>query len=244
MTRSKKKGRRYTIFTTKKETWDPDVADQETIKLDPEKTSGGGTVVKFEDKFFVLKGNETPELFLIWWKEFLDKIYENEGLPFATKIDVLKRIVKGTAKELLQKAIRQTGSDPDDHHWKWKIAKIKMKKLWEEGLTDDQIRNKKGLYRVKHFCEGKGCGLNAAGSTHLFSKAVADDDTLKEYQDLVLGEIHYRLAEQIIGADNRGKQAFIHTKRQIRAMPIKLEMGIEAYSERIQDLNSYLPLLP
>ena len=65
MTRSKKKGRRYTIFTTTKETWDPDKADQETIKMDPEKTSGGGTVVKFEDKFFVLKGNKTPELVVL-----------------------------------------------------------------------------------------------------------------------------------------------------------------------------------
>ena len=155
---------------------------------------------------------------MIWWKEFLDKIYENEGLPFGTKIDVLKRIVKGTAKEHLQKAIRQTGTDPADHHWKWKIAKIKMKELWEAGLTDDQILNKKGLYRVKHFCKGKGCSLNAAGSTHLFSKAVANDDTLKEYHDLVLSKIHFCLAEQIIGANNRGRQAFIHTKRQIRSL--------------------------
>ena len=62
-------------------------------------------VIKFEDKFFVLKGTKTAELFLIWWKESLDKIYEIKGLPFDAKIRILKRIVKVTAKENLQKLI-------------------------------------------------------------------------------------------------------------------------------------------
>ena len=111
----------------------------------------------------------------------------------------------------MQKAIKQSGPDPADHEWKWKITKVKMKKLWEEGLTDNQILNKKGHYWVKHFCKGKKCSIYPNGFVQLFSQANTDDATVKEYHDLVLGKIHFRLAELIIGVEKWGQQWYIHT---------------------------------
>ena len=43
-----KPGSKYHLFTSKKETWEPDEAEQITVRLDPERQDGGGTVVKIE----------------------------------------------------------------------------------------------------------------------------------------------------------------------------------------------------
>ena len=41
---------KYQLFTSKKETWEPENAEQVTVKLDPERLDGRGIVVKFEGK--------------------------------------------------------------------------------------------------------------------------------------------------------------------------------------------------
>ena len=126
---------KQTLFTSRKETWDADEADEIVIKLDPAQ-SGSGTTVKIEEKFFVLTGTETVEQFLIWWKDYVDKIMKKDGLSHANKLDILKRIVRDEARNTFDLTMDQTGSDVDRHGWKWKIARNKMKELAENGLTD------------------------------------------------------------------------------------------------------------
>ena len=222
-----------------------ETAKQELVKLDPPKNGGSGTTVKFEDKFFVLTGTETTELFIIWWKDYIDKIRDKKGLTHENKMEILKRIVTDSAKTTLDEAIEQSGRDISRHEWRWKIAKNKMKELMEEGLTDEQIHNGKGAYRLKNFCHGKKCELrsNPTGTQPLFTQATDDNDTMKEYQELVFGEIHYRFAEMICGADRYGRQSFVQAKRQMRDMKVLLETGVKKYSNRKKDFNSYLPYL-
>ena len=58
---------------------------------------------------FILTGTETPEQFVIWWKEYIDKVKKREGLTHDDKIDILKRVVKDTAKKTFHLTMEQTG---------------------------------------------------------------------------------------------------------------------------------------
>jgi hypothetical protein len=239
-----KNNNKYQPFTNTRETWDPDISERITIKMDPVRSGGKATLVKVEDKFFVLTGTETVEQFVIWWKEYIDKVKKREGLTYNDKIDILKRIVKDTAKKTFHLTMDQTSDDIDRHEWKWKIAQMKMKKLWEEGMTDTDIELKKANYRVKKYCQGKKTALKATpGTGPLFDPAVDDPATLEEYQELVFGELHYRLAELILGANKYGRQSFIHAKRQIQNHKMYVGTGVKTYSERILEWNSYLQYL-
>ena len=96
----------YQPFTYTMEQWD-DKAQRTVVKLDSNK-------IKFDDKMIVLQGNETPELLLLWKKDYDDKIMSNKDLNWDQRIDVLGRIV---AKEA-QIAIRVAMDIFKNEKWK------------------------------------------------------------------------------------------------------------------------------
>ena len=77
----------------------------------------------------------------------------------------------------------------------------------------------------------------------LFTQATDDPATKKEFQDMRFGEIHYRLAESICGANKYGRQSFVLAKRQMQEQRVTIYDGIKEYYNRILDWNSYLQYL-
>lgn len=87
----------YQPFTYTMEQWD-EKAQRTVVKLDSNK-------IKFDDKMIVLQGNETPELLLLWKKDYDDKIMSNKDLNWDQRIDVLGRIVTKEAQIAIRVAM-------------------------------------------------------------------------------------------------------------------------------------------
>lgn len=65
------------------------------------------------------------------------------------------------------------------------------------------------------------------------------------YENLVLGEVYYRLAKRIFGDGKEAMNTFTHIKRTIRDMKVGLGIGsAHKYETRFFQLNSYLPYCP
>jgi hypothetical protein len=75
-------------FTHSRKGWKEDAA---TEKIKYENAVGG---VLFDEKLLVLKGNELPELFVIWKIAFMNRIFNHPSLSWDSKIKILTRICR------------------------------------------------------------------------------------------------------------------------------------------------------
>ena len=75
------------------EVWPDDAATQNI-----ETTENGS---KLKSKMRVLEGDETPEQFMIWLKDYEDKIIKNVTLSAPAKLAILRRLVDFEAQTIL-----------------------------------------------------------------------------------------------------------------------------------------------
>ena len=80
-------------FLYSPEVWPDDVATQNI-----ETTENGS---KLKSKMLVLEGDETPEQFMIWLKDYEDKIIKNVTLSAPAKLAILRRFVNYEAQMIL-----------------------------------------------------------------------------------------------------------------------------------------------
>ena len=81
-------------LTVKRKTWD---ADAETTQL--KLNVNPGALVQFTDSFYILRGNEIPELFLQFSITYRERIWNNLNLNHATKRELLLKMCTGAAKQ-------------------------------------------------------------------------------------------------------------------------------------------------
>ena len=156
-----RKQKHLSPFTFSKSDWKEDEHITVTVKIDPPKGSANNNnaSLKLEDKFFVLDVSASPEMYIIWWKDVLDKILKRPTIPFEDRLSVLPHIVTGETKMVVSEAIEQTGKDTSKHKREWKIAKDKIKELLTDGLTPAQISNNDSKTRVEAFVKGESIKL-------------------------------------------------------------------------------------
>ena len=90
----KRKWRKDQPLTVKRKTWD---TDAEITQLELNVKSG--TSVQFTDNFYILYGNEEPELFLQFCMIFCERIWNNLNLNHETKRELLLKMCSGAAKQ-------------------------------------------------------------------------------------------------------------------------------------------------
>ena len=72
---------------------------------------------KIKTKMRVLEGDEAPEQFMVWLKDYEDKIFANEVLRAPAKLAMLRRLVDEEAQTILSKVekdYKEVYSEPDD----------------------------------------------------------------------------------------------------------------------------------
>ena len=90
----KRKWQKHQPLTVKRKTWD---ADAETTQLKLNAVTGA--TVQFSDKFYILRGDELPELFLQFSITYRERIWNNLNLNHATKRKLLLKMCTGAAKQ-------------------------------------------------------------------------------------------------------------------------------------------------
>lgn len=94
---------RYPL-TDEEEKW-PDDANKEKIKIGDKKS------VSFKDDFNLLTGNKTGEQFLIWWKHFETKVYNNNKLSWKEKNNKFLCLIKDDTLIIVQRCFKDIMSD-------------------------------------------------------------------------------------------------------------------------------------
>ena len=91
---------------------------------------------------FILLGNDTPELFMIYLKNYDDKIHKNLSLIALEKLADLKQIVDKEAQTILSKveASFEVYSEPDD------IEKIHNHRIRNDIITQYNTGDKISIY--------------------------------------------------------------------------------------------------
>ena len=84
-------------FLYQKEVWDENV-ERTSIKT-------GTATVKVDNKMVVLNGSETPGQFMLWLKDYEDKIINNPNTAPVDNLAVLVRITTGAAQLTVSEAI-------------------------------------------------------------------------------------------------------------------------------------------
>ena len=65
-----------------------------------------GSKVKFQDKLFRYDGTQTLEMFLRWWIEVDEVVFQQENLSFKDKLQVIDRCTGGTAQDSFSTSTR------------------------------------------------------------------------------------------------------------------------------------------
>ena len=108
----KRKQKHLSPFTFSKSDWKEDEHITVIVKIDPPKgISTNNASLKLEDKYFVLDATASPEMYIIWWKDVLDKILKRPTIPFEERLSVLHWITTVETKTVVSEAIEQTGKD-------------------------------------------------------------------------------------------------------------------------------------
>jgi hypothetical protein len=193
-------------FPFKKKEW-PD--DDNKLKMKIDGATGG---VVFSEQMRVLKGDEHPELFLLWLQDYRSKIWNNDNLTWPKKLDILIRIVSDDASTVVQRTLgRCSGTAtegipirPTYHFNNWTIARrLTLMK------TDTQWQ----VY-------------------------IAFGGRLE--QDKITECIH-ALKFEIYGVDMASTNSYYKLRRQIRGMKINFTDGVRKWAARIEDYQAYLP---
>jgi hypothetical protein len=193
-------------FLWTREEWDDNV-DKTTVKTDSGK-------VKIDSEMVILKGNETPEQFMLWLKDYEDKILHNTKTTNVDRINVLKRIVSKEAQITVMNAVFlfEKAKDKKDID-SFKNPKVKQSIRTKTSSQDGEI--------VKYFDDND----SAYNNNRL-------EDTINE--------CIYHLKIKIFGADRLGLSSFIQLKRVARQMKVTFS-GIRSYDTRLSDFQEYLP---
>merc|ERR1712176_1663316 len=103
------------------------------IKIDPAKSGVSSTkqILKIEERLFVLAADKPPEKLVLWWIEAKNKILNRKGLPWTNRLSVLSHIITDKMRTIVMDIIIQTGTDVDNHKWKKKLTKERIRQLWE-----------------------------------------------------------------------------------------------------------------
>ena len=88
-------------FPFKKKEW-PD--DENKLKMKIDSPNGG---VAFSEWMRKLSGKEHPELFLLWLQDYRAKIWTNSNLTWATKLDILLRLVEDDAGTIVHRTLQK-----------------------------------------------------------------------------------------------------------------------------------------
>jgi hypothetical protein len=72
--------------------------------------------VKIDSEMVILKGIESPEQFMLWLKDYEDKILHNTKTTLLDRLNVLKRIVSKEAQVTVMNAVSlfEKAKDKDD----------------------------------------------------------------------------------------------------------------------------------
>jgi hypothetical protein len=97
MTKFKQESSRSKPFLWTREEWDENV-EKTTVKTETGK-------VKIDPEMVILKGIETPEQFMLWLKDYEDKILHNTKTSLLDSLNVLKRIVSKEAQVTVMNAV-------------------------------------------------------------------------------------------------------------------------------------------
>lgn len=205
-------------FTHEEKKW-PDDAKKEKIKIGDTKS------VSFKDDFNVLIGNETGEQFLIWWKHFETKVYNNNKLSWKEKNDVFLCLIKDDALIVVQQCFKEvTSNNPANYpNFKWETRFVQeyLRTLREENITNAQIARGEHDIRVAAFYEGKECvqvtvGTDDAATTQWRKGTTANGEVINQYMAYVYDKIFWRLSSQFFGSDMCGKKVYITMKQFIQ----------------------------
>ena len=190
-------------FLYVREEWD-DKVEKTTVK-----TSGN---VKIDSEMVILRGTETPEQFMLWLKDYEDKILHNEKTTVLDRVNILKRIVSKEAQVTVMNAVSlfDKAKDRNDlDSFKYHEVRTRISKIGNNTEVKRYFDEEDKLYEVNR-CED------------------------------MINECMYHLKIKIFGADKLGLNSYIQLRRCVRAMKVTSQ-GIRAYDTRLSDFQDYLP---
>jgi hypothetical protein len=190
-------------FLFVREEWDDNV--EKTVV----KTSGK---VKIDSEMVILKGTESPEQFMLWLKDYDDKILHNDKTTVQDQVNILKRIVSKEAQVTVMNAVN----------------------LFDKAKDRNDIDSFK-YHEVR-------TRISKIGNNTEVKKYFDEDDKTYENKRLIdtINECVYHLKIKIFGADKLGLNSYIQLRRTVRAMKVTTT-GIRAYDTRLSDFQDYLP---
>lgn len=190
-------------FLWTREEWD-DKVEKTTVKTETGK-------VKIDSEMVILKGTETPEQFMLWLKDYEDKILHNLKTTLLDRLNVLKRIVSKEAQVTVMNAVslfEKAENKNDINSFKNPDVKEIIK-----SRPDGEI--------IKYFDDNDTAYTN------------------NRLEDTI-NESIYHLKIKIFGADRLGLSSYIQLRRCARQMRVT-SLGIRAYDTRLSDFQEYLP---
>ena len=257
------KGTKQKPFNFTREDWPEDAT---TVKMSIDSEKGG---VAFSDYLKVLTGTERPELFIIWKRDFDQKIAGNDKLQGDQKLDVLQRILSGEALSLVQRTLARTYYAEPNH--KIHSTKRVQKKIQEIEKRDqasnillsmgqEATETPTGASKEKAKEKSPNADKTDTATARSDKESETDNNNLEspipkkkvasaltqyyqsqEYRKDVLEECMHALKLKIFGNDQNGKRSYIILRRFMRGMRVDLKHGIRAWANRMAELQSYLP---
>jgi hypothetical protein len=190
-------------FLWTREVWDDNV-EKTTVKTETGK-------VKIDSEMVILKGTETAEQFMLWLKDYEDKILHNKKTTLLDRLNVLKRIVSKEAQVTVMNAVslfEKATNVNDIDSFKNPDVKENIKEYTHEDI-------------IMYFDENEPAYTN---------------NRLEDTID----ESIYHLKIKIFGADRLGLSSYIQLRRCARKRRVT-SAGIRAYDSRLSDFQEYLP---
>ena len=189
-------------LTTKRKTWDMD-AETTQLKLNAK----SGALVQFTDNFYILYGNEEPELFLQFCMIYREWIWNNNSPDHETKQELLLKMCSGAAKQAVCDVLSRTNmqytryADKDKYTWNCLIIKH-----WQSNMLDvaNNTQTRSNYHNYYN------------GNLHL----------VNVYNNHILQEVFYQLSLTIFGSNSHGQNTCIYVKLLIRSMKCIIEGGI------------------
>jgi hypothetical protein len=186
-----------------REEWDDNV-EKTTVKTETGK-------VKIDSEMVILKGTETPEQFMFWFKDYEDKILHNTRTTNVDRVNVLKRIVSKEAQVTVMNAVSlfEKAKDKNDI---------------------DSFKNHKVKETMRTYSDGELLKYFDNTDANYTNNRLED----------TINESIYHLKIKIFGADRLGLSSYIQLKRVARQMRVT-SLGVRAYDTRLSDFQEYLP---
>jgi hypothetical protein len=167
--------------------------------------------VKIDSEMVILKGTETAEQFMLWLKDYEDKILHNLKTTLLDRLNVLKRIVLKEAQVTVMNAVS----------------------LFEKANDKNSIssfKNPDVKETMKKYSDGELLKYFDDNDANYTNNRLAD----------TIDESIYHLKIKIFGADRLGLSSYIQLRRCARQMRVT-SSGIRAYDTRLSDFQEYLP---